>query len=154
MEKKECLAMQLATHIDWFDKESKGHKRLYRKLRYLAFSLTALSTVLAGLALAAPGLQTSSNVAIVLTTAVAGLATSIEGLRKPGELWIHERTLYYALKDLKRKLEFSTAEDHDPKVVETIFSEMQDVLGSARERWSRQVAGKAGKEPSDESKAT
>lgn len=154
MDKKECLAMQLATHIDWFDKESKGHKQLHRKLRYLAFSLTALSTVLAGLALAAPELQTSSNVAIVLTTAVAGLATSIEGLRKPGELWIHERTLYYSLKDLKRKLEFGTSEDHDPKIVDTIFYEMQDVLGSARERWSRQVAGKAGKESPDGSNGT
>jgi len=89
-----------------------------------------------------------------LTTAVAGLAASIEGLRKPGESWTHERTLYYALKDLKRKLEFGTAEDHDPKVVDTVFYGMQDVLGYARERWSRQVAGKAGKESSDGTSAT
>ncbi|HEX8778111.1 MAG TPA: DUF4231 domain-containing protein [Rhodanobacter sp.] len=149
MNKQECLAMQLATHIAWFDKESKGHKQLHRKLRYVVFSLTALSTVLAGLALAATRLQAPINVAIVLTTATAGLASSVEGLRKPGELWIHERTLLYALKDLKRKLEFCTSEEHDPKIVDTIFSEMQDVLGSARERWSRQVADKAAGNPPD-----
>ncbi|KFN43036.1 DUF4231 domain-containing protein [Arenimonas oryziterrae] len=147
MSKEDCLEQQLAHHIAWFERESTAHKRLHRRLRYIVFSLTALSTALAGLALAMPELQRPSNIAIVLTTAAVGLVTSIEGLRKPSELWLHERTLYYSLKDLQRDLQFRTAEGKDPKVVEVIFAQMQDVLGSARDRWSRQVSGSSKPEP-------
>ncbi len=143
MSKGDCLAKQLADHISWFEKESKAHKRLHRTLRYLVFTLTAVSTALAGLALAIPDIQRPINIAIVLVTASIGLVTSIEGLRKPSELWIHERTIYYSLKDLQRELQFHGDESPEQKFSDDVFDRMQIVLGSARDRWSRQIAGKA-----------
>ena len=142
MDKGDCLAKQLADHIAWFAKESRAHKRLHRALRYLVFSLTATSTALAGFALAAAEFQRPINIAIVLATALIGLVTSIEGLRKPSELWIHERTIYYSLKDLQRELQFHGGENPDAKFADDVFDRMQIVLGSARDRWSRQIAGK------------
>jgi hypothetical protein len=142
MSKGDCLAKQLADHIAWFEKESKAHKRLHRRLRYLVFAFTAVSTALAGLALAMPEIQKPINIAIVLVTASIGLVTSIEGLRKPSELWIHERTIYYSLKDLQRELQFHGDEGPEQKFADDVFDRMQIVLGSARDRWSRQIAGK------------
>jgi len=142
MSRYNYLVEQLAQHIKWFDNESKTHKKLYRRLRYLVFGLTACSTALAGLALANPKWQPSINLAIIFTTAATGVATSIEGLRKAGELWIHERTVYYSLRDLERDLGFRSAEQTDSTVVEDIYGRMQEVLGSARDRWSRSVAGR------------
>lgn len=99
MSRYNYLVEELAQHIKWFDNESKTHKKLYRRLRYLVFGLTACSTALAGLALANPKWQPSISLAIIFTTAATGVATSIEGLRKAGEPWIHERTVYYSLRD-------------------------------------------------------
>jgi hypothetical protein len=142
MSKGDCLAKQLSDHIAWFEKESKAHKRLHRTLRYLVFSLTAASTALAGFALAVPEIQKPINIVIVFVTASIGLVTSIEGLRKPSELWIHERTIYYSLKDLQRELQFHGTESQESKFADDVFDRMQIVLGSARDRWSRQIAGK------------
>jgi len=36
MSRYNYLVEQLAQHIKWFDNESKTHKKLYRRLRYLA----------------------------------------------------------------------------------------------------------------------
>lgn len=145
MTNADYLLKQLVEHIAWFDKESKAHKHLYRKLRYVMFGLTACSTALAGLALALPEYQIPINVAIVFTTAGVGVVTSIEGLRKASELWIHERTVYYSLRDLERDLQYRSAgqEAPDPAVADDVFERMQDVLGSARDRWSRQIAGRS-----------
>jgi hypothetical protein len=138
--KEEYLRSQLEEQIKWFDDESTAHKNLFRRLRYVVFGLTACSSALAGLALAFPAIRTEITVVIVFTTAAIGIASSIEGLRKPSELWIHERTLYYSLKDLKRDLEDRSKEQIDPAVADTIYERMQDILGSARDRWSQHIA--------------
>lgn len=143
MNRDECLQTQLAEHIARFDKESTKHKVMYRCLRYVVFGLTACSTVLAGLALALPQWQPSINIVIVFTTSAVGVVASIEGLRKPSELWIHERTIFAALKDLERELQYRLAEQCGPEIVDDIFARMQSVLGSARERWSRQIVGQS-----------
>jgi hypothetical protein len=122
---------------------AKIHKKLYRNFRYVVFGLTASSTALAGLALALQQYRGAINVAIVFTTASIGVVTSIEGLRKAGELWIHERTVYYSLRDLERDLGYRSAEEADPFVVDDIYQRMQEVLGSARDRWSRNAAGRS-----------
>jgi hypothetical protein len=103
------------------------------------FSLTACSTVLAGLALSYPKLQGTLNMVILLVTAAIGVLTSIEGLRKPGELWIHERTTHYALKDLKRDLEYRTAELEQRVVLDDFFLRLQAILGAAGEKWDRNI---------------
>ena len=143
MTREALLAKQLEDHIAWFGKESKSHKLLYRRLRYIVFIMTACATTLAGVALAMPETGGLVNLGVVITTAVIGVVTSIEGLRKPGELWIHERTLYYSLKDLQRELDYRTSDPDAPDVADDVFNRMQEILGSARDRWSRQVAGRS-----------
>src|ERR1044071_4870694 len=144
--KKGLLETQLCEHIGRFDKESKKHKHMYRGLRYIVFGLTACSTVLAGLAIALPERQLAINIAIVFTTAAVGVCTSIEGLRKPSELWIHERTIFASLKDLERELKYRLADPSNPETIDDVFQRMQDVLGSARDRWSRQIVGQSSTE--------
>ena len=56
--------------------------------------------------------------------------SSIEGLRKPGELWIHVRTTHCALKDLKRELEFYAAVQNGVMAVDEHFTKMQTILGA------------------------
>ncbi len=53
------------------------------------------------------------------------------------ELWIHERTTYYALTDLKREAEFKIDEDSPPEVIELYFFKMQEILGASGEKWNR-----------------
>lgn len=122
--------------LQWFDDESKKHKKLFRRLRYVVFGLTACSSALAGVALAFPTIQTGITVAIILTTAAIGIATSVEGLRKPQELWIHERTTYYALLDLQRELRYQA----NPALTDAYFVLLQSILGGSREKWGREVA--------------
>ena len=58
-----------------------------------------MSTLALNFKEAQPGL----NIGVVLTTVAVGVATSIEGLRKPFELWIQERNVLHALQDLKKE---------------------------------------------------
>ena len=142
-QRHDYLAKEIAKNIEWFDKESTLHKRLHRKLRYSVFGLTALASALSGVALAMPDIQIPMNVAIVLATVDVGVVTSIEGLRKPSELWIHERTILYSLKDLERDLNYRSNGQVDLAVEDDVYDRLQQVLGSARERWGRQIAGKS-----------
>jgi|SRR5215510_1334202 len=141
--KRQTLEDELEELIDWFDAESKSHKRLFRRLRYMVFGLTACSSALAGLALAFPTIQTGTTVVIILTTAAIGIATSVEGLRKPNELWIHERTTYYSLRDLQRELNYHASEPIDPFPPDAIFERIQSILGSSRDKWSREIVASA-----------
>ncbi|REJ74059.1 MAG: DUF4231 domain-containing protein [Acidobacteria bacterium] len=142
MTRKQYLESELATQIERLDRESTRHKRLYRGLRYLVFALTACSAVLAGAALAVPQHLEVINVAIVVTSAVVGFVTSVEGLRKPSELWIHERTTMYALKDLERALQYAASESQRPlgaQEIDGYFARFQALLGAAGTRWSREI---------------
>jgi len=133
------LNKELDIHIERFDKESKRHKKMYRKTKYIIFTFTALSTVLAGIAVGSEQLQYYLNICIVITTATIGIANSFDGLRKPGELWTLERNMYYSLKDLKRELMFDI-ERNDEVTVEKYFDRFQTLLNAAGEKWSKNVA--------------
>lgn len=141
MSKRKYLLDQLEDRINNFRDDSKQHKSLYRNLRYSVFILTSISTLLAGLALKVPEISSSINVIIVFVSAAIGVITSIEGLRKPAELWIHERTTYYALMDLKREVEFKVEENSSPEIVEKYFFKMQEILGASGEKWNHHIAG-------------
>lgn len=138
MSKLLVLGSSLDAHIKLFDGESKKHKRLYRALRYMVFGLTAASAVLAGAA-AAGQIGQWSNVLIICASALIGLVTSIEGLRKPSELWIHERGIYHALHDLKREVEFEAAGNITEQVIEQYFERLQNILSAGSERWGSQI---------------
>ena len=140
MDKRKYLLDQLEQKISSFKEDSKQHKTLYRRLRYAVFGLTSVSAVLAGLAIKFPEFSATISVAIVLVSATVGVVTSIEGLRKPAELWIHERTTYYALLDLKREVEFKLDESSPPELIEKYFFKMQELLGASGEKWNRHVA--------------
>ena len=138
--KRAYLLEQLEERISYFEGESKQHKKLYRNLRYAVFTLTAVSSLLAGLALKFTEANSYFDLAIVFISATIGVVTSIEGLRKPAELWIHERITYYALLDLKREVEFYLNENSPPEVVEHFFRKMQETLGASGEKWNRHIA--------------
>jgi len=139
MSKHDRLLAELDDQIGRFDDESTGHKNMYRVFRYLVFTLTASSTALASLSLSFPEMQTAISLSIVVITATVGVVTSIEGLRKPGELWVHERATFYNLKDIRRELEFRSADDESTVSVDELFDRMQAVLGAAGEKWRRQI---------------
>jgi len=140
MSKLEQLKAGLIDQVAHFEKESKDHKNLHRRLRCLVFGMAAISTVLGSIALSFPKLQKPMNLAIVLVSASGGVITSYEGLRKPAELWIHERTTYYALKDLAREVEYYISGGApDTKVIDGYFERFQATLGSSGEKWIRQI---------------
>jgi len=142
MDKRQFLLDQLADKVKVFKAESEKHKRLYRRLRYAVFLLTSLSALLAGLSLKYPESAAAISVVILLVSAGTGVLTSVEGLRKPSELWIHERMTYYALMDLQREATFVLDEASPPELVEKYFFRLQDILGASNDKWNRQIVGK------------
>ena len=141
--KKDYLFKELEEAIKHFDKESRKHKKWFRIWRYTAFAFTAFSTILASLAIAIPdeNYKILINLAIVVTTALVGTVTSIEGLRKHDLLWIHERLIYHNLLDLDRKTKFELSENSpDLSIVKESFDEMQRILRSSRDHWNQIVA--------------
>jgi hypothetical protein len=137
--REEFLRKELNDRMEWFEGESKRHKRIYRGLRYIVFGLTGLSTVLAGAALSFKAQQEWFNLAVVLATAVAGAVTSIEGIRKALELWVHERNILYELKDLERDMDYEASESGALKDVDGYFQRLQHVLTRSTEDWSNKV---------------
>lgn len=133
------LKSQLAAHVVHFDKESTKHKNLHRRLQISIFSLLALSTSLAGVAAAFSYYGRILNLIIVATTAVAGLLTSIAGMRKSAELWILERGSYHALKDLMEELEFQTAESDRTPDLDDYFNRMRSIISAAEQKWHLQA---------------
>ena len=136
MSKEEKLKKELKDQISKFEKESNKHKNIYRWLRYSAFGLTGLATILASSALQFAETQVWINIAIVIVTAIAGILASVEGLRKPSELWINERNVLYALIDLQREVEYEAAETDTLQNPDQYFIRLQQILGVSKEKWT------------------
>ncbi len=139
MSKIDSLRNILSTERDRFDKESTKHKHLYRNCRYTVFALTALTALAASLALWATSYQMHLNTLVVATSAIIGIVTSIEGIRKPQELWILERNIYYSLRDFERELEYNGHKLTDAQL-DQLFQEIQGLLGASKEKWGQYVA--------------
>lgn len=137
--REEFLRKELKTRKEWFETQSKRHKRIYRTLRYVVFGLTALSAVLAGAALSYKAQQEWFNLAGLIATAIAGAVTSIEGVRKTLELWIHERNILYELIDLEREMNYEASESGALKDVDGYFKRLQYILTRSTEDWSKRV---------------
>ena len=133
------LRAELEANIDKFEEDSNRHKNSFRRLRYTTLALTAVTTILAGLAIGIPQAQTAINIGIVVVTALLGFLTAIEGLRKPGKLWVHERTTHHTLKDLKREVEFRASAGGRVPVTD-YFERLQSILGASRDNWRDHVA--------------
>ncbi len=130
------LRMELRRTRDIFDSQSSKHKRMYRYLRYPAIILTALSGALAALALAFTSLQWLFNLMIVSISAILTVLVAFEALRKPRELWIHERSMGHTLEDLLRHLNYRALDPAGSEdTLDAIFSRLQSTMGSSGERW-------------------
>lgn len=136
------LKSELDAQIERFEKESTKHKKMYRWIKNTTFILAGVSTVLAGIAVGSETSQYYLTIGILVTTAAISILNSMEGLRKPGELWIMERNLSNALKDLKRELEFDLEENKDVASVSEYFGKMQALLNSAGEKWIQKVGNR------------
>ncbi|WP_417225313.1 SLATT domain-containing protein [Amphritea sp.] len=137
MEQQQFLVDELDKKIEMFRDNSQSHKALHRRLRYGSFGLTAMLSLLSGLALYLPAYATHLNVAILVFSGTAGILASLEGLRKADELWIHERTTYYTLCDLRRELMFQIkSQTLKASELEVFFDRLQKVLNNSAEKWS------------------
>jgi len=142
MSKEEKLKVELKNQISRFEKESNKHKNMYRWLRYSAFGLTGLATILASFALQFDEIQVWLNISIVIVTAITGILASFEGLRKPSELWINERNVLYALIDLQREVDYEAAETGTLQNPDQYFMRLQQILGESKEKWIDLLASK------------
>jgi hypothetical protein len=149
MHKREYLLQQLDDRVASFKSDSEKHKMLYRALRYSVFIFTAISTLLAGFAITFSEFSLYMNLTIVFVSASIGVITSIEGIRKPAELWIHERSTYYALLDLKREAEFKLDESSSAEMIEELFFRMQKILEASGEKWSKKISNSNDKKEKD-----
>jgi hypothetical protein len=137
---EETLLELLEKAINRFQRESNKHKRLYRGLRYTAVGLTGCATVLASAALRfQDDTQLWLNLAVVGATTLAGIVTSIGGLRKPSELWIHERRILYDLIDLERTITYEGSKPGGLQDVDQYYKRLEQILTISIEDWSRTV---------------
>jgi hypothetical protein len=138
MKKLQFLQDELHKLIGQFKTESEKHKRLNRRLKYSLFGLTGCATLLSVAALEFTNLRVPFNLGVVLVSVGASIVSSIEGLRKPGELWILERNVFHALSDLKRELEYEVSGQTEPQL-DAYFSRLQSILATSAEEWTGQV---------------
>ncbi len=146
MERRQFLLKQIDDKITSFQRESTRHKHFHRRMRYAAFGLTACSTVLASLALTYPAIQAELNLGVVLVSAGLGVVTSLEGLHKASDLWLHERGMFLMLLDLKRELEFEYPADAAPNehLEKKYFDRLQRLLTVSSEKWKSEIARNSG----------
>ncbi len=137
----QLLEEELDRAIERLYRDSEKHKRFHHLLRYGMFGLTALSTVLASAGAFSVAYREYMLLAVVITTAVAGVVTSIEGIRKPGDLWLHERRTHYELVDLRRELLFTAKEATETQLWQ-MFYRMQTVLSASASSWAKLQPGK------------
>jgi hypothetical protein len=137
------LLDQLDGLIKHFNNQSDKHKQLHRRLRYCAIGLTGLATVLAGIAATFPEANRFFSVLLVLTTAAVSVVTAVEGVRKPGELWIHERNVLHTLRDLRRQLDLLHAAGERIDVMH-YSNRLDELLNAAKQTWADSIVRKTG----------
>jgi hypothetical protein len=131
------LLCEMGRKIAEFDRASNKHKRMHRMFRYGIFLCAAASALLAGFASLADGDLQPLSFAILAISALSGFLSSVEGVRKPAELWLHERALLHALADLRRGLEFETDGSTPRAVIRCYFRRFQGLLSGSLDRWSQ-----------------
>ncbi|WP_340677343.1 DUF4231 domain-containing protein [Paraglaciecola sp.] len=128
----------LDEQIDFFSGEAQTHKKLYRSCRYAVSILGAVSAVLATLTLWLD--ENIIKLAIVVASTLSGFISFREGLRKPYELWMNERSTNHALLDLKRESRFYLHESSSDKDVESYFLQMQNIVIASGKNWKAVVS--------------
>lgn len=138
MNKLNNFSEMLDEQINFFSIEAAKHKKLYRNCRYAVSLLGAVSAILAALTFWVD--ENSIKLAIVISSAAAGFIAFREGLRKPYELWMNERSTSHALLDLKRQMRFYLDENSTDKQIEGYFLNMQNIVVASGKTWRSVVA--------------
>ena len=138
MNKLGSFNTMLDEQIKFFSGEAAKHKNLYRNCRYAVSALGAVSAVLAALTFWVD--ENSIKLAIVISSAVSGFIAFREGLRKPYELWMNERSTSHALLDLQREVRFFLDENSSNKQIEAYFLQMQSIVIASGKTWKALVA--------------
>jgi hypothetical protein len=133
--KRDYLVAELDELTKHFRMDSKKHKLMHRRFRYVILGLTACATILAGIAISFKEYQVYLNLGVVVVTALSGVGAAIEELRNPLKLWIHERNLYLVLKDLKREMDYEASGPDGLKDVDPYFEKLQTVLAASKDEW-------------------
>lgn len=136
MGKKEEFGAQITRKINRLELESVKHKRMHRRFRYTVILLTALTSVLAGIALSFEAVQTEMQISILIIGALSGVVNSVEGIRRPFDLWMMERNVYYSLVDLKEEFDYELSSG-DAVNLDAYHRQMQEILNLSRESWSQ-----------------
>lgn len=138
MKKLEIFNSMLEEQIAFFTKEAAKHKNLYRSCRYSVSILSALSAVLAALTVVLD--DDLIKVLIVVASAVSSVIAFREGLRKPYELWMNERSTSHALLDLKRDARFYLTDNSSDEDIEDFFQKMQSIVTMSGKNWRAVVS--------------
>lgn len=139
MAKTEKLLALMNERISALREDSKGHKQLHRRYQYASIGLTVLSATLGGLALYEPAINKEVNLAIVVASAAIAAIASLDGLRKPAQMWVHERVTYYRLIDLKREIEFKTESTISESEIDDYFERFQIILSASADTWHNNI---------------
>ena len=137
-EKLASFHRQIDKHIDHFFIHSERHKKIYRRLRYAVMVLSGAATVLVAFALKSgekdrPNFELAISVVTVATT----IASGVEAVRKPADLWVRERGILHGLRDLKSTVEYETADPgFDP---DKAFQKMLTILSASQREWAANI---------------
>ena len=137
MDKQKEFRAMLEEQIEFFSGEAEKHKRLYRTCRYSVSILGALSAVFAALSFWVDA--EIVKLAVVIASAASAVIAFREGLRKPYELWMNERSTNHALLDLKRAARFYLHESSADEEIEAYFLQMQSIVIASGKTWKSVV---------------
>lgn len=132
--KYQRLLSQTQESIDHYEFESDRHKNMYRRIRYCMMSMTAFSTILAAISTVVENHVIFSIVVVILGAAMSW-CTAFEGLRKPADLWLNERSIFHMLNDLKRELIHFGPNGLTDEELNGRFDQLQAILRSSSQKW-------------------
>jgi len=140
--KYEDFRQMLDEQIQNFSDDAEKHKRLYRACRYSVSILGALSAVLAALTFWFD--DNLVKLAVVIASSASGVIAFTEGLRKPYELWLNERSTHHSLQDLQREVQFYLDEDSTSEEIEPYFLRRQSIVIASGQNWAAAVSTNSG----------
>jgi len=138
MDEHNKLLSLIDAEIQRFKDESEKHKRIHRRCQLILIALTALSAIISGSGLLLPDWSKQIEFLVLVTTTLATALTAWAEMRHARELWQHEREVYYALKDVRREIDFVTSfRSLQEDELTDYFQRINRILGSSGQKWSR-----------------
>lgn len=137
MKGAEHLLKSLEDDLRRLHKDSKSHKRLYRRVQTFVIVLTGATTVVAGAGAILPYLRDDYvQFAVLALSATTAAVTAWLEMRRARELWQHEREMYYQLYDIQREIKFYSAQrELTPEEEKEYFERISSILGASMSRW-------------------